>query len=440
MADLSKFSDVAAEEHTLGSLLIDPDAIKRVHFLQPSDFYVIKNGWVFEAIRECGDVDISNVSAVLARKGQLNEVGGWAYLVQIQTSVPTALNVDTYAQRVYEAAQFRGAIRKIEDLSVFAHGTNGKRPTLDEFQEKCRALSLVENRKKAGLTRHISEVMGPYMERTEEMHDNPDGAVGVPTGYHDLDKRIGGGLKAGQLVIVAGRPGMGKTAMMLGMMEGASIHNAQKKGVMYTLEMVNDEIVNRLVSGGAGICTQDLSRGAVEREDQWQNFTKICTIYADAPIWLNDSPMSIDDIAIDAERMKQIHDIDYVMIDFLGLVEAPGDSDYQKATAVALGAKNLAKALKIPVVLGCQLSRQVEQRSDKRPERSDLRDSGRIEEAADVLLMLYRDEYYNPNTDQKNIVEVLIRKQRNGPPGKVNMFFDGRLTAIRNLAREKIEL
>ena len=439
MADLTKFTDIAAEEHTLGSALIDPDAIKRLHFLAPDDFYVVKNNWIFTAMRECGEIDLSNIAAVLARKGQLDECGGSAYLAQL-LDVPTALHIDTYAQRVYEAAQFRRAIQQIESVAKFAYG-NGQRPTYAEFADKCKSLSLIGgDRRKTGQTRHISAVMSEYMAHVEEMHDNPDAAVGVPTGYHDLDKLIGGGMKPGQLVIVAGRPGMGKTALMAGMMEGASLKHNKKSGVMYTLEMVNEEIVNRLVSAGAGICTQDLSRGRVERDDQWQNFSTVCVNYSDAPIWMNDTPMSIDEIALDVERMKQLHDIDYVMIDFLGLVDSAGDNDYQRATAVAIGAKNIAKLLKIPVILGCQLSRSVETRSDKRPERSDLRDSGRIEEAADVLMMLYRDEYYNTDTDQKNIVEVLVRKQRNGPPGKVTLFFDGRLTSIRNLALGKIVL
>jgi replicative DNA helicase len=246
--------------------------------------------------------------------------------------------------------------------------------------------------------------------------------------------------RAGELFVSAARPGMGKTSLLLSIISNnVKTPATARRGVFYTLEMTSEEQIGRMVSLTSGIDGMRLSNGDL-RDDEWAAFMRVIGNLESAPIYLNEEPMSIEGIKADARRMHGVHTLDYLMIDFLGLVDAPGDRDYERATAVALGAKMIAKELGVPVFLACQLSRSVETRNDKRPVLSDLRDSGRIEEAADVAMFIYRDEVYNADTEFQNIAEILIRKNRRGPVGNAMLFFDKRLTGFKNLAKERIQL
>lgn len=440
MADLEKLSDIKNEMALLGALLIEPDAIKEVSTLKPTDFYSTAHAWIFQAIQELPEVDSLTVCGKLAERKQLTECGGESFIAQLTNEVPTAMHIKSYARKAQGLAVKRRIVQAVERSAMLCYDSSVSAESAAEMAQKLihSATTLPNAGRK---TQHMRDVMGTFVAGVEELHNDPESRKIVATGFHDLDKMLGGGLGKGELVIVAGRPGMGKTSFMLSMMTHASFETSKRRqrGVIYTLEMVNNELVNRWMSGQTGIDSQRLRAGDL-RDDEWQNLMKMASRFSDAEILMNDSPMSIDQIAADAEREHQLHGLDYIAIDFLGLVESPGTNDYEKATAVALGAKNLAKRLEIPVMLGCQLSRAVEQRSDKRPNKSDLRDSGRIEEAADEILMLYRDDYYNPDSDQVNIAEIICDKNRHGPTGSIRLFFDKRLTAFKNLARERIEL
>jgi replicative DNA helicase len=289
-------------------------------------------------------------------------------------------------------------------------------------------------------TTHIGEVVGRVVVELEEAQNNPGSNVAMPTGFPDLDRLLTGGAKRGELVIVAARPGMGKTSFLLSVvLNGVADKSRQRRGAIYTLEMSNESLVRRLLSSETGVDSMRMNLGDIH-DDEWTAIMRAGSSLGAAPLYLNDSPMSIDSIKADARRLKSVYEIGYLMIDFLGLVDAPGEKDYQRTNNVVLGAQQLAKELGIPVFLACQLSRSIENAQDTRPGLSDLRDSGRIEEAADVVMMIYRDDYYNPDSEFKNMAEILVRKNRNGPTGHAMLFFDRRLTAFKNLAKERIEL
>ena len=441
MPDMELPHSPQAERAVLGSILVDPFVIGRVAWLAPDQFYSLSHQWIYAALRECEKPDWASVCARLAAKGQLEKVGGEFEVMDLMNAVATSLHVEAYARTVAENATRRKLIRAASDVARLAYDTNATLPVVVDKAQTAIGQA-ADTLPGAAQTRPLSAVLSDYTAKLEAIASNPLMAQGVPTGFPDLDTRLGGGVKPGELCIFAGRPGMGKTSLMLSMVRNTSVlcpPANQKRGVIYTLEMSDSEIANRFMADATGVSSQRLSTGKLTY-DEWAALTDSAAKYATAPVWTNDYPLSIGEIAADARRMKMQHNIEYIVIDFLGMVDAPADSDYERASRVALGCKDIAKELKIAVILGCQLSRGVEQRTNKRPVSSDLRDSGRIEEAADSILMLYRDEYYNPDSDAKNIAEVIFTKNRNGPTGTSELYFDASFTTFRNLAKERIEL
>jgi len=426
-----------AEQQLLGSLLHEASARRDIN-LTPKDFYTPQHASIFTAIQSVDEPDLFSVHEWLARHNLLDKCGGDEYLLELRDRVVTGLNVRAYAGMVRNLSQRRqmlDAAQTIAQLSMdedLAHSDLLAKAN-DAFVKATAGTG-------ADKTVQISQVVLDLFKRLEWQHENKGKTNALATGFHDLDKLFGGGIEGGELIIVAARPGMGKTSLLLSIVSNIAEKAAKKPGMFYTLEMSALEQVMRLVSMQAGIDSQRL-RTADLKDEEWNALTRVSMKLSNMNLFMNEWPMSIDEIRADARRLHGVHGLSYVMIDFLGLVDAPGDSDYQKASAVALGAKSLAKELGVPVFLACQLSRGVETRGgDKRPVPADLRDSGRIEEAGDKILMLYRDEYYNEATEFKNIAELLVRKNRNGPIGKVDLFFDKRLTAFKNISKERIEL
>jgi replicative DNA helicase len=430
-----------AERALLGSVLVDPFALGKVVWLNAADFYQLSHRWVYEAVRECETPDWAQVCARLQQRNQLDKCGGELAVMDLMNAVATSLNVESYARIVAENATRRRIIAAASEAAKLAFDQSLQ---ITDVVDRATAKlgDATDSLPDQGKTRPISAVLNDYAARLEQRAANPELAAGVPSGFADLDKIIGGGIKPGEVCIFAGRPGMGKTSLMLSVVRNTSVSCApasRKRGVIYTLEMSDSEIANRFMADATGISSQRLTGGRIQ-DAEWGALTREMMRYSDAPVWINDYPMSISQIKSDARKLKMQHSVDYIVIDFLGLVDAPGASDYERASRVALGCKDIAKELKIAVILGCQLSRNVEARTNKRPVSSDLRDSGRIEEAADTILMLYRDEYYNPDTEFKNIAEVICTKNRNGPTDMVQLYFDASLTTFRNLAKQHIEL
>lgn len=437
---MQKPHSVETERRLLGTLLHD-GAVRNTLEVATTDFYDLAHQHIWQAMQAVDAIDLFTVSEWLTRQGLIDRVGGDDYLMALKDGVVTSLGANAYAMQVKRLAKRR---RFIDAAQSIAQAAMREDLTEGDLLSECERVYI---KAASGITTaktvHISEVVNSVNAQLEEMHANPKAKAGMPTGFMDIDRMLGGGAKNSQLIIIGARPSMGKTSFMLSIILNNVRDKAHtKRGAIYTLEMSNESLAMRLMSASSGIDSQRLNTADL-RDDEWGALLKVSAELSSAPVFLNDSPMSISEIVADARRLKAVHNIEYLMIDFLGLVSADGKSDYERTSKVALGAQSLAKELGIPVFLACQLSREVETKgasTDKRPVLSDLRDSGRIEEAADIVMMLYRDEYYNPDTEFKNIAEILVRKNRVGPTGAINLFFDKRLTAFRNLAKEKVEL
>jgi replicative DNA helicase len=447
MSDILPPHNVEAEEAVLGSLLIDPEAVLRIApFLKPEMFYIVKNGWVYDAILKLQErheaIDLLTVAAELDRDSRLSEIGGDSYLAQLTTSVPTALNVETYAHLVEDMATRRRMINAASAVARFAYDQT---VPIDQVIEKSEAaVFAVSEGAGDGHMVPMRRAVNDFFERIEYLHEHRDEPLGIPTGYPDLDK-LTGGLNKGDLVIVAARPGVGKTSLMLNLAYNAAYKFRQRVAI-FSLEMGVEQLVQRFVASETGIDSQRLRVGDL-RDDEWANMTKVSMQMADLLIFMDDTPsLTPLDLRVKARRIYQEYGLDLIVVDYLQLMTSENnngrgsDNRVQEISYISRALKGIARELKLPVVAGSQLSRLVEQRSDKRPMLSDLRESGSIEQDSDIVSFIYRDEIYNPDTDQKNIAEISVQKNRNGPTGKINLYFDKRLTSFKNLAREKIEL
>lgn len=433
------------EEAVLGSLLIDTEAILKVAgFLQPENFYVVKNQWVYEAMQKLHDrrepIDLLTVSQELSRNGRLDEVGGETYIAQLTTMVPTALNVEAYGRAVETLSLRRKMITAAGDIARIAYDQT---LPIDQVIEKSEATIFgVSEGRGEGHMVPIRKAVSDFFERIEFLNEHKDEPLGIPSGYGDLDKMTGG-LQRGDLIIIAARPGVGKTSLMLNMAYNAA-HRHRQRVAIFSLEMSNEQLVQRFVAGETGIDSQRL-RVADLREDEWGALTRVSMQMADTYIYLDDTPsLSPLDLRVKARRIYQEYGLDLIIVDYLQLMGGESgvrnDNRVQEISYISRSLKQIARELKVPLIAGSQLSRLVEQRSDKRPMLSDLRESGSIEQDADIVMFIYRDELYNPDTEFKNIAEISVQKNRNGPTGKAMLFFDKRLTAFKNLAKEKIEL
>jgi replicative DNA helicase len=434
-----------AEEAVLGSLLIDTEAVLRVAgYLKPEHFYTVKNQWIYEAMLRVQErrepIDLLTVSSELNVAGHLEEIGGEAYIAQLTNTVPTALNVEAYARAVENLATRRRMITAAGDIAKIAYDQS---IAIEQVIEKSEAtvFGVTEGRGEGHMV-PIRKAVNDFYERIEYLHEHKDEPLGVPTGYGDLDK-LTGGLQRGDLLIIAARPGVGKTSLMLNVGYNAA-HRHRQRVAIFSLEMSNEQLVQRFVAGETGIDSQRLRVGDL-RDDEWGALNRVAMQMSDQLIFLDDTPsLSPLDLRVKARRIYQEHGLDLIIVDYLQLMSGStngrNDNRVQEISFISRNLKQIARELKVPLIAGSQLSRLVEQRSDKRPMLSDLRESGSIEQDADIVMFIYRDELYNPDTEFKNIAEISIAKNRNGPTGKINLFFDKRLTAFKNLAKERVEL
>ncbi len=445
MADVLPPNNIEAEEAVLGSLMIDPSAAPRVAtFLRAADFYVVKHGWIYTAIQTCGpEADLLTVAANLASQNLLEEVGGESYLTQIMASVPTALNVEAYGHLVEDMALRRRMLNAAGDVAKIAYDTT---KAIQQVIEQSEATIFgVSEQRMAGQMVPMKKAVDDFFTRIEYLHEHKDEPLGIPTGFNELDRMLGG-LQRGDLLIIAARPGVGKTSLMLNLGYNASFRHRQRVAI-FSLEMGNEQLVQRFVSTETGIEGQRLRTGTLS-DDEWGRMSQVCLQMSEMPMFLDDSPaLSPLDLRVKARRIYQEHGLDLIIVDYLQLMQGDskdgkggGENRVQEISYISRSLKQIARELKVPLIAGSQLSRTVEQRSDKRPMLSDLRESGSIEQDADIVSFIYRDEMYNPDTEFKNIAELIIAKNRNGPTGKVDLFFDKSLTAFRNLAREKVNI
>ncbi len=426
-----------AEQSILGSMLIDNESIHRVvEVLSADDFYREGHRRIFNAVialyQRNEPSDLVTVTTELKTAGALDEVGGASYLASLVDRVPTSANVGSYARIVREKAVLRQLIEGATEIAERGYREDG---SVDEFVDTAEKIIFeVAQRKIRQGFASVKEIVKDSFKAIEQLYERKELITGVPTGYRELD-RITCGLQRSDLIIVAGRPSMGKTAFALNIVEHASVE-AGVVSAVFSLEMSKEQLVQRMLCSRAEVDASKL-RGGFLSEGDWPRLTRAAGLLSEAPIFIDDSPaLNVLEVRAKARRLQREHDLGLIVVDYLQLMRGVGriESREREISEISRSLKALAKELHVPVVALSQLNRGVEARQDKRPQLSDLRESGAIEQDADVIAFIYRDEMYNRESPDAGKAEVIIGKQRNGPTGKVTLAFRSNLTRFDDLA------
>ena len=436
---------IEAEQSILGGLLIDNKAIDRIAGqVSASDFYRNDHRIIFTHISKLIDnndpADIVTVAESLEQNAELTKVGGVAYLGLVAENTPTASNISGYAKIVRERSIMRNLVEVGSDIVESAFSPQGKdaQQLLDESESKIFQIAAAGTSEKLGFI-DIKELLPKAAQRIDDLYqlDDPNGVTGVPSGYSDLDQKTAG-LQPGDLIIIAGRPSMGKTSLALNIAE----HVGMEAGLpvaIFSMEMGAAQLTMRLLGSVGKLDQHKMRIGQLEDED-WPKLTNALGVLNEAPIFIDEgSALNSYEVRARARRLhRQQGKLGLIVIDYIQLMSSANEqSNENRATEVSeisRSLKALAKELNVPVVALSQLNRSVESRPDKRPMMSDLRESGAIEQDADVIMFIYRDEVYNPETAEKGVAEILLSKQRNGPTGTVKLTFLGQYTRFENYA------
>ena len=433
-----------AEASVLGGMLIDGDAVSRVvEFVDDSMFYREAHRRLFRAMTrlfERGTVlDIVTVSEELKRAGELENAGGLEYLASLLDAVPTAANIEYHGRIVREKALLRRLIDAAHTIvrDVYDPGERAVEEILDQAEQ--RVFRVSESRAREGFV-WIKEVLWPTFEHIEKLQETPGGVSGLATGFDDLD-RMTSGLQPGDLAIVAGRPSMGKTSWVLNVAQTVAIEHDIPVAI-FSLEMSKEQLVQRFLCAEGRVDAQRLRRGKLE-PDEYLRLGRAAGHLNTAPIWIDDSATSnVLEMKAKSRRLKADADVGLIIVDYIQLMSGSTrtDSRVQEVSEISRGLKALARELEVPVIALSQLSRANEQRPDKRPQLSDLRDSGSIEQDADMVMFLYRPEYYSGPADKdgkslEGKAELIVSKQRNGPTGTVKLFFHKAYTRFDSISR-----
>ncbi len=428
-----------AEQSVLGSMLIDKEVIPIVmEILRSDDFYRPDHKEIYDVIIELFDraqpIDLITVSERLRLHGKLELVGGLEYLTNMATAVPTTANVKHYAKLVEEKALLRKLIKTSSDIVDlgFAAGEEVSY-ILDKAEQGI--FDILQKRSSQGFV-PIKDVLVDTFNKLEELYNNKGHVTGIPTGFNDLDFKTSG-LHNSDLILIAARPAMGKTAFALNVAQYAAVHGRVPVAI-FSLEMSKEQLVNRMLCSEAMVDSSKMRTGNLEDND-WQKVARALAPLSEAPIFIDDTPgISITEIRAKCRRLKLEHNIGLVVIDYLQLMQgsrSKSENRQQEISEISRSLKILAKEINIPVITLSQLSRASETRTDHRPILSDLRESGAIEQDADIVMFLYRDDYYNPETEKKNIAEVILAKHRNGSTGTVELVWLGQYTKFANLEK-----
>ena len=443
--------NLEAEEAVLGSILLEQDSIISVmEFLVPDDFYRVAHQLIFAAMIELNQnseaIDPITVSEKLRQKNQIDNVGGEAGIIELLDKVPTAANVEFYTQIVLEKSTRRKLIKTSTNIVKNAYQEDETIANVLDTAER-DILSVSEGRNKAGFI-PIRDVLHDAYESLEERSKNNGEVTGIATGYIGLD-RMTSGLHADELIILAARPSVGKTAFVLNIAKNVAV-NLNETVAIFSLEMGAESLVERIICSHASINAGHLKTGKLTDEEYTQYFVAT-GVLAEAPIYIDDTPgIRVSEIRAKCRRLKQErNNLGLVGIDYLQLIEGNGkESRQQEVSEISRNLKKLAKELKVPVIALSQLSRGVEQRQDKRPIMSDIRESGSIEQDADIVAFLYRDDYYRqepdengqvPEVEPNSTIEVIIEKNRSGPRGTVELNFMKEFNKFTNLVPDEIE-
>jgi len=431
-------NSLEAEQSVLGAMLLDKEAISAAsEILKGDDFYREVHKEIFEAIidiyNENNPVDLITLTEKLKGRNTLEAVGGITYLTQLMNIVPTTSNINHYVKIVEEKSLLRKLIKSSNDIISKCYD-NPEDPfeVVDQAEKSIFNISL--SKSSQGFV-PIKEILTSNFDKIEELYLNKGKITGIPTGFVDLDQKLSG-LQRSDLILIAARPSMGKSALMMNIVHHAGVRENIPVAI-FSLEMSKEQLSQRLLCAEALIDAHRLRTGDIT-EDEWIKLARAMGVLADKPIFIDDTPaISITEMRAKCRRLKLEHGLGLIAIDYLQLMSGSNtyDSRQQEVSDISRSLKALARELDVPVVALSQLSRAPEMRADHRPILSDLRESGAIEQDADVVMFLYRDEYYHPDTEKKNIGEVIIAKQRNGPTGVVELVWLGQFTKFADKAR-----
>lgn len=428
--------NLEAEASVLGCLLLDKDAlIKVADLLSAEDFYDPKNQTVYEGIvalfEKNSAIDILTLTNWLDEKKLLEKVGGQTYLTQLVNTVPTAAHVVNYALIVRKKGALRRLINTAGEIETIAFKEDGDiESILDQAEQKLFGVSQKHLHQNFVA---ITSVLHETFERIDQLHREKGALRGLSTGYHDLDAKLGG-LQKSDLVILAARPSMGKTSLALDMMRHIGV-DAKKPVGIFSLEMSKDQLVDRLLASQSGVDLWKIRTGHLN-DDDFEKIGQAMGVLSEAPIFIDDSAGSnIMEVRTKARRLQSEHGVELIVVDYLQLMEGRStDNRVQEVSEISRSLKILARELNVPVLALSQLSRQVENRPDKVPQLADLRESGSIEQDADVVMFIYREDMYKGKDSRRpNVAEIHIKKHRNGPTGQVDLFFDADRTSFKNL-------
>ena len=429
--------DLEAEQAVIGSMLTDKDAvISAIETLSDEDFYREDNRLIYSAIMNLYNrgepIDIITLKSELSSMGKFEAVGGLEYLAELPEKVPTTANVDKYIKIVEEKSTLRTLIKTANELITLGYDPTQEVEELMDNAEK-KIFGVMQNRAQKSYS-SMKDILVDTFTELEELYNRKEHVTGVPTGFIDLDYKTAG-LHGSELILVAARPAMGKSAFALNIATNAAVR-AKTPVAIFSLEMSKEQMANRILCSEAIVDSNKVRTGKVE-DDDWTKLAEASGILSEAQIFIDDTPgISIMEIRAKCRKMKLEKDIGLVVIDYLQLVQGSNKragSREQEIAEISRSLKILAKEINVPVIALSQLSRAPEQRPDHRPMLSDLRESGSIEQDADIVMFLYRDDYYNQDSDKKNVAEVILAKHRAGSTGTVELAWLGSFTKFANL-------
>ena len=429
--------NIEAEQAVLGAMLIKKEAIAEVQeILQPDDFYREAHRIVYEAMVQLRNndeaVDLVTLTEQLRKSEQLDKIGGLAFVTQLANAVPTAANVVYHAKIVKEKAELRSLINAATAIASAAYEDNTDvENIMDDAEKKILA---VASRQNGGAFESMKSIVMRTFERINVLYESKGGLTGLSSGFKDLDK-LTAGLQKSDLILVAARPSMGKTAFTLNIASYVGTHGG--KVAFFSLEMSKEQLMQRMLCAEGGIDATKLRTGQLDTQ-AWNKLVHVADTLSRAPIYIDDTAgITVMELRSKARRLKAEHGLDLIIIDYLQLMQGRpsknADNRQQEISEISRSLKALARELDVPVIALSQLSRSVESRQIKRPMLSDLRESGSLEQDADIVMFLYREDYYDKDTENKNITDIIVAKHRNGPVDTISLFFQKEYTKFRDL-------